>query len=221
MIVILLNDNLPHMIKYLFLLLFAITSQAQPLTQKELNGVILTIPRTSMGKNVDLTPSINKIKKLSQKAGVAVMPSAIAIGSIARCQAGLGLCMGEQASFTVKNNHIEMSTYTFYGLEAGVAEYAIVDFYVAFCYGKCNGAEAEGNFVSFDGGGAFGLGGNGFIEVGSDIEDLFKMRSINDVVNSGVFYIGIGIAVGEGAGISLGAIHYQLANIVKIHLPKN
>lgn len=159
-------------------------------------------------------PLLEALLKVKHNA----MPDAISIGVIGRCQAGIGGCLGEQINIGKKNGKPLISSYTIAGLEAGFAEYFAIENYIALCYGNCNGVEAQGIYVSADGGVSLGAGFNGFIEAGIDLSDLyFGHPDLSNLIRFGVVYIGGGVIVGEGGGVSLGALYYLLNTTTQLN----
>lgn len=194
----------------LLVYVFTTFGYANPMTMADMQtAVALAPPEFSVGQTI-IQETIVKLGNASEKLGIDLMPSALALGMIVRCQYGIGVCLGKQVNYGKKGNVWEVSTYDFYGGEVGFAEYTTAEAYVAFCYGKCNDAEAQGWFVSGDEGAAIGGGANLFLEMGADYEDLEKSHSLQDVVKAGIFYVGIGFLAGEGGGVSLGVMRYKL-----------
>lgn len=146
-----------------------------------------------------------------------IMPDAITIGGMARCQDVIGGCYALQANFTVRNGKVYVSMYELYGVTVGLAAMTKIEVYVSACYGGCIDDNAQGYFMGADAMAALGAGGGVFMDVGADVTDLLAI--INNPINlwkARTIYIGYGFDIGEGAGVSVGMYYYR--NIANFYL---
>jgi len=202
------------LIRFLLPLLFATNAVATPMTPREIQQALLLIPEYGEFDSKAIKETAKYVEDQLKKYNIHVLPDAIAVGVVMRCQFVLGVCIGEQVNIGKVGKQFVVSLYDFYSGQLGLAEYLTAEVYVAFCYGRCNDVEAEGWYVSMDGSAALGAGANVFIEMGSDVT---VTTDIATLINSGVFYIGAGIMGGEGGGISLGLMRYNLSCVKKLN----
>ncbi len=149
-----------------------------------------------------------------------LIPNAIAIGVMSKCQVGLGFCGALQLNISSSADDYELTLLQLGGIELGPQEALTVEFYVAACYGDCVDDQAAGWFVGYDATAALGPGLNGFMDVGLDWNNLwhalYSPHTLDDILKSHIMYYGVGFAAGEGIGMSLGAYNYVLAGYQKI-----
>ena len=158
--------------------------------------------------------NIGRILAFSSKLGV--FPRAITVGYTARVQAGIGGSFGTQFNFYFEKGKLKIASYTMLGASAGIAEMVKLEFYAGLCFGNaCVGGDPVGYYVGLDGYAGLGLGGDFFAEMGVDLQDMMKASllgtqySIKDIYTAKIFYIGFGIDVGEGAGVSGNLYRYS------------
>lgn len=201
------------MIRVLLAFLFATNAFATPMTPQEIQQALLLMPEYGQFDSESIKKTAKYVGDQLKKYNIHLAPDAIAVGMVVRCQLVLGVCLGEQVNIGKDGKEFVVSLYNFYSGQVGFAEYVAAELYVAFCYGRCNDSDAEGWYVSLDGSAALGAGANVFIEVGSDVTTT---TDLNSLINSGVFYIGAGAMGGEGGGISLGLMRYNLSCVKRI-----
>lgn len=204
------------MIKVLIAFLLATKAVATPMTPQDIQQAILLMPEYGQFDSESIRKTAKYVSNQLKKYNIHLAPDAVAVGVVVRCQLVLGVCLGEQINIGKEGKQFVISLYDFYSGQVGFAEYVAAEMYVAFCYGRCNDADAEGWYVSLDGSAAFGAGANVFIEVGSDVTTT---TDLNSLMKSGVFYIGAGAMGGEGGGVSLGLMRYNLSCVKKIKSP--
>jgi hypothetical protein len=133
-----------------------------------------------------------------------LLPDAIAIGFMGRCQAGIGVCLADQINVGIVGKKIHLSHLQVLGGEFGEQVAANIEVYLAVCYGECNDEEAAGWFVGVDSTATLGAGINGFMDYGVDWSEITSDKSFEEILDSSVFYAGVGLTTGAGAGVSLG-----------------
>jgi len=147
---------------------------AEKLTQKDVNIALNkgVSELKSILLNMDMDAQYIEYLKEHKFNLDKVMPDAITIGALLRCQNGIGMCGGEQVNIAKENGRWIISTYTLIGVQAGLAEMYKLEFYIAACYGSCIGINAEGFFAGIDGMVGYGVGGGFFIDVGVDATEV-------------------------------------------------
>ncbi len=200
------------MVRFLLPFLLATKTFATPMTSQEIQQAIILMPQYGQFDSKTVKKTAKYLSDQLKKHNILLAPDAIAVGAVVRCQAILGVCLGEQVNIGKVGKEYIVSLYNFYSGQVGFAEYITAEIYVAFCYGRCNDADAEGWYVSMDGSAALVTGANMFIEMGSDV----TTTDLNSLMKSGVFYIGAGVMGGEGGGVSFGLMRYNLSCTKKI-----
>lgn len=140
-----------------------------------------------------------------------IMPDAITIGFMGRCQYLIGGCLAEQINISKNKGKWQISAYTVMGVQAGFTEMLKYEIYIAACYGSCIGVNAEGLFIGLDGMFAYGVGGGMFVDIGVDVSDMFVppfVYTVSDLWKFRTVYAGWGLDIGQGNGFSLGAYYY-------------
>jgi hypothetical protein len=185
--------------------LLLVSNAMATLSTKEIGAIALyaskQLPNTS-SKDV-----LNALKVVLKS--FPLMPDAITIGGMARCQAVLGGCYAVQANFTFKQGKMYVSLYELYGVSVGLAEMTKIELYVSACYGGCIDDNAEGYFLGADAMAALGAGSGIFMDVGVDITELVTALNPHNILKYRTVYIGYGFDIGEGAGVSVGVYYYR------------
>ncbi|NDG85184.1 MAG: hypothetical protein EBX52_09140 [Proteobacteria bacterium] len=194
---------------------FAASRPLQPGEQKMiLDKVLAEAVRKGFLQESSVQGLKNQITPLLSIRGL--LPDAIAIGFMTRCQAVVGACLASQVNIGIVDGKIHLSELQIIGGELGDQVAANIESYVAVCYGLCNDEEASGWFVGTDATATAGLGVHVFMDYGLDWSDLWGAKSLDDMVRSTVFYAGVGITTGAGVGMSVGVIRYRVSNVQKI-----
>jgi hypothetical protein len=153
---------------------------------------------------------------LERMASLGLFPHAFTVGYMARYQVGLGMSLGSQFNFYIENGELKLSSYSLYGMQAGAAAQAKIQFYAALCFGACFGGDPNGWYVGTDVSASIGAGIDGFLEFGIDFTDMLKATvsgegySMKDMWESKAVYAGVGFDVGVGGGWSLDVFHYRM-----------
>lgn len=149
-----------------------------------------------------------------------LLPDAIAIGFMGRCQAGVGICLADQINVGIVGGRIHLSHLRVVGGEFGEQVAANFEVYFAVCYGECNDEEAAGWFVGVDSTATLGLGVNGFMDYGMDWSEITSEKSFEEILQTSVFYAGVGLTTGAGAGVSLGILRYSISDVQVMDIPR-
>ena len=142
-----------------------------------------------------------------------LVPSAIAIGFMTRCQVGIGACAAAQINVGIVNHKIHISYLDVVGGEFGEQVSVNAEAYISACYGDCNDEQASGWFIGTDATATAGVGVNVFMDFGVDWSAIFNSRNMDELVKSTVFYAGVGLTTGAGVGLSLGVLRYNVSRV--------
>jgi hypothetical protein len=155
-------------------------------------------------------------KMLDRMASWGLFPQAFTVGYMARYQAGVGGSIGTQFNFYVEKGELKLSSYSMYGVQAGAAAQAKIQFYAGACFGSCFGGEPNGWYVGTDVSASIGAGIDGFLEFGIDFTDALhaithgEKYTLQDMWESKAVYAGVGFDVGVGGGWALDIFHYRM-----------
>jgi len=142
-----------------------------------------------------------------------IYPTAISIGVMGKCQNIIGICVGNQINIGVQDGKLMASSYGLAGLSLGTAEIYKIEVYVALCFGDCLSTLGEGFYFGGEAGFAVGTGGSVFIEVGTDVSEVFGVGrdfAWKDFWDYKTVYIGIAYNFGLGIGIAGDIYYYRL-----------
>lgn len=193
----------------ILLLLFSTSTHAMTATQfDEIKSIAYEKFNEYVPVNkAELDKQINEIQRQFY-----TYPDAIVIGVMAKCQHVVGVCAATQLNVGYLNGNLHASLYGIGGASLGIAETLKVEIYIALCYGDCLGGLAQGIYIGADGGLSLGGGFAGFIEIGTDITELFGFgRELNykDFWTYKTLYMGVAYNVGAGIGISGNLYYYK------------
>lgn len=182
-------------------------------------------PLKLAGVNVSEQQFNKKVGQLLNAASrYGIMPAAITFGYYARAQLGVGKTTGGESNFYLSNGKLKVSTYQLKSISVGGPQLK-AGYYVSLCFGACVGGDAYGSFLGLDVDVLFPTGESIYVEAGVDTTDALKAwkegspYSLKDLYGVKAIYIGAGIDIGFGAGLTGFYQTYELMNdIVLIDL---
>lgn len=145
-------------------------------------------------------------------------PTFVSVGGIARCQLYLGACYGYQLNIGYRGKELYVTKYRLRALLAGKAKVLKTEFYLAACFGNCMEGYESGWFVTADALSTVpvqGIANLGlFGEFGMDVTKLFTPDY--RLQENATLYLGGGLDIGAGYGISAGVYYYELLESVPL-----
>ena len=180
-------------------------------------------PLSMAGVKIDeqkFNHQVGRILQASSRYGV--LPSAITIGYYSRAQLIVGRTFGSEFNFYLNDGKLKVSTYDLKSINLGASGQLKVGFYVALCFGSCTGGDVNGSYLGVDADLIFGAGSGLYVEVGLDTTDTIKdfkagrPISASQLYDAKAFYIGAGIDIGIGVGISGFYQSYEMTSDIVI-----
>lgn len=157
-------------------------------------------------------------KLLDAGAKYGAIPAAITVGFFRRADLIVGKTRGVEMNFYLDDGKLRVSTYDLNTLNVGLSANLKVGYYVALCFGACTGGDAQGTYIGVDADVVFGVGANIYIEVGVDTTDYRKAKiagqdfKMSEFYEAKAVYIGAGIDIGFGGGVSFGFTDYNMTS---------
>lgn len=163
-------------------------------------------------QNIDIV--LDNINKGIKYTGLDTLPVYMSVGAIVRCQHHIGGCVGYQFNISKEDGIWYITKYRLLAAFIGIAEIAKIELYLAACFGNCMESYDKGWYLTGDAMTTIpttGLANLGlFFELGLDVTESFNiLTQLLYPKENMTVYLGGGLDIGAGYGVSLGLYRYK------------